>query len=135
MAQSDTKMHRFSADFKLWVAKDALRELDSVQSIAARHGGHPNQVREWRRQAEAGMAEGFRNAAYRGPKKVPEKDLVLMRCMDELHTAHLWRLPDGCCVVRRRRPGVAQLCVLPHATDRNRTQLNGYAINNQASKN
>ena len=33
----------------LRVYKDALREIDTVQAIAAKHGIHPSQVREWRK--------------------------------------------------------------------------------------
>ena len=49
----------FSREFKAKVARDALRDVETVSAIATRHGVHPNQVREWRRQAEAGMAGLF----------------------------------------------------------------------------
>lgn len=49
----------FSREFKAKVARNALRDVETVASIASKHGVHPNQVREWRRQAEAGMAALF----------------------------------------------------------------------------
>ena len=49
----------FSREFKAKVARDAMRDLETVSEIAARHKIHPNQVRDWRRQAEAGMAGLF----------------------------------------------------------------------------
>ena len=44
----------FSREFKAKVARDVLRDVEPVSAIAARHGVHPNQVREWRRQADEG---------------------------------------------------------------------------------
>lgn len=38
----------FSTEFKAKVARDAMRDVDTVSMAAARHGVHPNQVREWR---------------------------------------------------------------------------------------
>ena len=36
----------FSTEFKAKVARDAMRDVDTVSTAAARHGVHPNQVRE-----------------------------------------------------------------------------------------
>ena len=63
MSQTSTRRRRFTADFRLRVVKEAMREHDSLKAIASRHGVHPNQVRAWRKQAEAHIAEGFRDAA------------------------------------------------------------------------
>ena len=60
------KRRRFTAEFKKRVALEALRERDTVQSIAARHEVHPNQVSTWKRQAVEGLAEVFAGA----PKRV-----------------------------------------------------------------
>ena len=49
----------FNREFKAKVARDAMRDVETVLTIAARHRVHPNQVREWRKQAEAGMAGFF----------------------------------------------------------------------------
>ena len=46
----------FTGEFKDKVARDAMREVDTASTAAGRHGVHPNQVREWRRHVEAGMA-------------------------------------------------------------------------------
>ena len=53
------KRRRFTAGFKKRVALEALREHDPVQSIAARHEVHPNQVSAWKRQAVEGLDEVF----------------------------------------------------------------------------
>ena len=60
------KRRRFTAEFKKRVALEALRERDTVQSIAARHEVHPNQVSTWKRQAVEGLAEVFAGAPKRG---------------------------------------------------------------------
>ena len=48
------KRRRFTADFKKRVALEALRERDTVQAIAARHGVHPNQVSARKRPTPGG---------------------------------------------------------------------------------
>ena len=52
----------FSAAFKAKVARDALRDAEPVTTIAAWHGVHPNQVRDWRRQAESQIKAAFESA-------------------------------------------------------------------------
>ena len=60
------KRRRFTAEFKKRVALEALRERDTVQSIAARHEVHPNQVSTWKRQAVEGLAEVFAGSPKAG---------------------------------------------------------------------
>ena len=57
------KRRRHTAEFKARVVKDVMREVDTLSAVAARHGVHPNQVRDWRKQAEASMVDGFRHGA------------------------------------------------------------------------
>jgi len=57
------KRRRFTADFKAKVALEALRGDQTIQSIAARHKVHPNQVGAWKRQAVAGLGAVFSNGA------------------------------------------------------------------------
>ena len=53
------KRIRYSADFKAWVALEALRgELTTVQ-LATKHGVHQTMVGDWKRQAMEGMAAVF----------------------------------------------------------------------------
>ena len=44
------KRRRFSREFKAKVALEALREQAPVSAIAKRHGVHPNQVSQWKRE-------------------------------------------------------------------------------------
>jgi transposase len=56
---SKTKRTRYSGEFKAKVALSALREEATIAEIAAKHGIHPNQVSDWKKQAMAGMAGIF----------------------------------------------------------------------------
>ncbi len=52
------KRRRFTSESnKARVAREALRETQSVQAIAARYELHPNQVSLWKRQAVEGIRE------------------------------------------------------------------------------
>ena len=44
---------------------DALRGDRTVQTIAAKHEVHPNQVSGWKRQAQDGLREVFADGASR----------------------------------------------------------------------
>ena len=41
----------FAREFKSRVARDAMRDMETVNAVAARHGVDPSLVRDWRRQA------------------------------------------------------------------------------------
>ena len=53
------KRRRFTAKFKARVALAALREDKTLRQIAAQHGLHPNQVSQWKRQAQEGLVRVF----------------------------------------------------------------------------
>ena len=63
MHRSSSGRRSFSADFKARVARDAMREADTLKSVAERHGVHPSQVKEWRSRFEEGGKAAFRNGA------------------------------------------------------------------------
>ena len=46
-------------EFKRKVAIEALRERQTVNEIAARHGVHPAQVSQWKRELEQGADSMF----------------------------------------------------------------------------
>ena len=57
------KRRNFSADFKAKVALSAIRGDGTMAELASRYDIHPNMIAKWKRQALAGMKEGFgRNA-------------------------------------------------------------------------
>ena len=59
------KRRRFTSEFKARAARQALRETESVQAIAARYELHPNQVSLWKRQAVDGLGEVFPGSSGR----------------------------------------------------------------------
>ena len=63
-----TTRRRFTAQFKAKVAMEALRGDRTIQTIAAKHEVHPNQVSGWKRQAQAGLQELFAGASNRRQK-------------------------------------------------------------------
>jgi transposase len=58
------KRRNFSNDFKAKVALSAVRGDGTMAELASRYDIHPNMIAKWKRQALAGMKEGFgRNAS------------------------------------------------------------------------
>jgi len=49
----------YSKEFKARVAVDALKGQKTVSEIASEHKVHPNQVRDWKKRALAGLADSF----------------------------------------------------------------------------
>ena len=70
------RRRRFSAEFKARVARDAMRDVDTVNAVAARHAVDPGLVRDWRRHAEANMKNAFGSA----PKAEANQDAII-KCL------------------------------------------------------
>ena len=57
------KRRNYSTDFKAKVALSAIRGDGTMAELAGRYDIHPNMIAKWKRQALAGMKEGYgRNA-------------------------------------------------------------------------
>lgn len=53
------KRRHHTAQFKAQVGLDALKGIEPVHAIAARHGVHPVQVSQWKKEAAARLPEVF----------------------------------------------------------------------------
>lgn len=53
------RRQRHSGDFKARVALEALKEMETASELASRHGVHPTQVSQWKRQLLENAAEIF----------------------------------------------------------------------------
>ncbi len=53
------KRRNFSTEFKAKVALSAIRGDGTMAELASRYDIHPNMIAKWKRQALAGMKEGF----------------------------------------------------------------------------
>ena len=60
-----SKRRRCSREQKAKIALEALRGERTLQEIASKHQGHPNQVGAWKRQAIEGLGEVFTNGVER----------------------------------------------------------------------
>lgn len=49
----------FTKEFKAKVARQALRDVEPINAIAAQHGVSPCLVRDWRKQAENSLPNAF----------------------------------------------------------------------------
>ena len=59
------KRRNFSTDFKAKVALSAIRGDGTMAELASRYDIHPNMIAKWKRQALAGMKEGFAGNAQK----------------------------------------------------------------------
>ncbi len=60
------KRRNYSTEFKAKVALSAIRGDGTMAELASRYDIHPNMITKWKKQALAGMKEGFgRNAPNR----------------------------------------------------------------------
>lgn len=63
----------FSAEFKAKVALDAIKEQMSMSELAQKHGLHPNQITEWKKQflsnASAVFKSGVDDSAAQAEKE------------------------------------------------------------------
>jgi len=53
------KRRQHSAQFKAQVGLDALKGIDPVHAIAAKHGVHPVQVSQWKKEIAERLPEVF----------------------------------------------------------------------------
>ena len=57
--------NHYSADFKAKIALAAIKGQQTVNEIAATYGVHPNQVSQWKKQAQEALPDTFSNPRAR----------------------------------------------------------------------
>lgn len=57
------KRRQYNAGFKAQVAFEALKNIEPVHAIAARHGVHPTQVSQWKKELKERLPEVFARGA------------------------------------------------------------------------
>lgn len=73
---------RYAATFKARVAIDALKEQETLAQLGNRHGVHPVQVGQWKRQLEESAAEVFDGST--GAREFEREREELLRKIGEL---------------------------------------------------
>ena len=73
---------RFDAAFKARVALEAVQERESLAQLAKRHGVHPVQVGQWKRQLLERSGEVFETGG--GTRDAEQREQELLRKIGEL---------------------------------------------------
>ena len=60
---------KFSADFKAKVVIEALKERDTVETIARKYELHPNQITSWKKEFLEKAAAAFQNGSDASDEK------------------------------------------------------------------
>jgi transposase len=50
---------KFSSEFKAKVVLEALRERETIETLARRYELHPNQISAWKKEAQANLKQVF----------------------------------------------------------------------------
>lgn len=78
------KRRTFTAAFKAMVVREALRGDRTVRQVAAKHGVHPNQVSQWKREASERLVELFERGANAGQAEHDAQVRKLRRKAEQL---------------------------------------------------
>ncbi len=78
------------AAFKARVALEAIREEKTVAQIAAEHGVHPNQIRQWRQKLLEEVSQLFSDRRRSAEKDSEELQSELYRQIGQLKVELDW---------------------------------------------
>mgnify|MGYP003334451883 FL=1 len=84
------KRRQHSAHFKAQVGLDALKGIDPIHAIAARHGVHPVQVTQWKKEAAAQLPEVFARKGSVDATEAKEREKELFEEIGRLKMELEW---------------------------------------------
>lgn len=79
-----------SAEFKSRVALEAIRGIDTIAVIAAKHAVHPVQVSQWKKEAEGRMGEIFARKADPEISELKDRESKLFEKIGKLEYELDW---------------------------------------------
>ena len=86
-----TKQRRqFTAKFKFQVALEAVKELKTINEIASAYEVHPTQVKQWKKQLQAGGAEVFDEKADKAAQAQSAMETTLYEQIGRLKMELEW---------------------------------------------
>lgn len=87
---SKKNRRKFSPEFKAQVGLEALKGLDPVHAIAARHEVHPVQVSQWKKEVLERLPEVFATKAPAGAAEAAQKEAQLYQKIGQLEMELEW---------------------------------------------
>jgi transposase len=87
---SKKNRRKFSPEFKAQVGLEALKGIDPVHAIAARHEVHPVQVSQWKKEVLERLPEVFATKAPPGAAQAAQKEDQLYRKIGQLEMELEW---------------------------------------------
>ena len=84
------KRRQHSPEFKAKVGLDALKGIEPVHAIAAKHQVHPVQVSQWKKEVAARLPEVFSRKAEPGLAEAKAREDELYRKIGQLEMELDW---------------------------------------------
>jgi len=80
---------KFSAEFKAKVVLEALRERETIETLAKRYELHPNQISAWKKEAAANLKQLFERG-NNGASAVDDNSEKLYAQIGQLKVENDW---------------------------------------------
>ena len=84
------KRRSFSPEFKAQVGLEALKGIEPVHAIAAKHQVHPVQVSQWKKEAAERLPEVFSRKADHDAEAAKDREKILFEEIGRLKMELEW---------------------------------------------
>ena len=81
---------RHSAAFKAKVALEATKEEKTIAELASEYGGHPNQIRQWKKRLTEEASDIFSSRREKEARNQEEREAELYRQIGQLKVELDW---------------------------------------------